>query len=154
MRDVRLGRQFDAVLVHDAVMYMTEETDLIASVKTAAVHCKPDGVALFLPDFVRETFTSGIHHGGHDAQGRGLRYLEWTFDPDPSDTTYTVDFAIIIRDSSGVVRFEHDQHVFGLFGRQTWLTILTEAGFAPRLLHDDWDREVFAGHKGLEPPKG
>ena len=33
MRTLRLGRQFDAVLVHDAVMYMTSELDLAAAAK-------------------------------------------------------------------------------------------------------------------------
>ena len=55
--------------------------------KTAFIHCKPGGAVLFMPDFVRERFRLRVHHGGHDGEGRSLRYLEWTFDPDPSDTT-------------------------------------------------------------------
>jgi trans-aconitate methyltransferase len=31
MRNVRLGRTFDAVFVHDAIMYMTTEVDLRAT---------------------------------------------------------------------------------------------------------------------------
>ena len=56
MRTVRLGRQFDAVFVHDAVCYMTTEPDLRMAIDTAFVHCRPGGVALFAPDFVRENF--------------------------------------------------------------------------------------------------
>ena len=52
MRTVRLGRQFDAVFVHDAVCYMTTESDLRLAIETAFVHCRPGGVALFAPDFV------------------------------------------------------------------------------------------------------
>src|ERR671918_2051205 len=53
MRSVRLGRQFDAVFVHDAVCYMTTEADLNAAMRTAAAHCAPGGVVLFSPDHVR-----------------------------------------------------------------------------------------------------
>src|SRR5918994_2231592 len=47
MRTVRLGREFDAVFVHDAVNYMTSTGDLRQAIETAAVHCRPGGVALF-----------------------------------------------------------------------------------------------------------
>ena len=83
MRTVRLGREFDAVFVHDAVVYMTTEADLRRAIETAYVHCKPGGAALFAPDHVRENFRPSTDHGGHDDGTRGLRYLEWTWDPDP-----------------------------------------------------------------------
>ena len=41
MRTVRLRRQFDGVFVHDAVCYMTTESDLRMAFDTAFVHCKP-----------------------------------------------------------------------------------------------------------------
>ncbi len=79
MRTVRLGRQFDAVFVHDAVCYMTTETDLRLAIETAFVHCAPAGAALFAPDYVRETFRPPYtSHGGEDGAGRAMRYLEWT----------------------------------------------------------------------------
>ena len=49
MRSVRLGRQFDAVFVHDAICYMATESDLRKAIETAFVHCKPGGLALFCP---------------------------------------------------------------------------------------------------------
>lgn len=69
MRTVRIGRTFDAVFVHDAVMYMTTERDLRAAIETAFVHCRPGGAALFAPDCVCETFVSETEHGGHDGDG-------------------------------------------------------------------------------------
>ena len=53
MRTVRLGRVFDCVFVHDAVVYMTSESDLRRAIETVYVHCKPGGAALFAPDHVR-----------------------------------------------------------------------------------------------------
>src|SRR6185503_3518595 len=89
MRSLRLGRQFDAVFAHDALCYLTTREDLHACMRTAYLHCKPGGVALFMPDFVKERFRPSVHHGGHDGDGRSLRYFEWIFDSDPADTTYT-----------------------------------------------------------------
>jgi hypothetical protein len=52
IRRLRLGRTFDAVFVHDAIAHMTTERDLRAVMQTAYEHCRPGGVALFVPDFV------------------------------------------------------------------------------------------------------
>ena len=97
--------------------------------ETAFVHCKPGGAALFAPDYVRENFKPSTDCGGHDDQSRGMRYLEWTWDPDPSDGTYVADYAYLLRSADGSVRVEHDRHVEGLFGRAVWLRLLSEAGF-------------------------
>jgi SAM-dependent methyltransferase len=132
MRTLRLGRAFDAVFVHDAVMYLTTEHDLREAMDTAFVHCRPGGVALFAPDCVRETFVAGTDHGGHDGQGRALRYLEWRWDPDTRDTTYVEDFAYLLREDGREPRVVQDRHVMGLFARDTWSRLLQEAGFQVR----------------------
>jgi SAM-dependent methyltransferase len=143
MRTVRLGRVFDAVFVHDAVNYMTTEQDLRMAMETAFVHCRPGGAALFAPDHLRENFRTGTDHGGHDGNGRGVRYLEWTWDPDPLDTTYLVDYAYLLRNADGSVEVEHDRHVEGLFPRATWLRLLDQVGFRAR--------PVPIEHSELEP---
>lgn len=130
MRSLRLARTFDAVLVHDAVCYMTTEDDLLAAARTAFVHTRPGGAAVFAPDHLRETFqesTSVIE--GEDGP-RALRALEWTWDPDPADTRYAVDYAFLLRDGDGVAA-AHDRHVEGLFSEAAWHRILGEAGFEP-----------------------
>jgi SAM-dependent methyltransferase len=138
MRTVRLGRQFDAVFVHDAVMYMTTEDDLRAATETAFTHTRPGGATLFVPDCVGETFAPRTKHGGHDGpDGRALRYLEWTYDPDPTDASYVVEFAILLRDAHSSVRVEHDRHEFGLFSRLDWLRLLGEAGFQTKSVTSD-----------------
>jgi SAM-dependent methyltransferase len=130
MRSLRLGREFDAVFVHDAIAYMTTEDDLRAAIATARVHCRPGGAAIFAPDHVRETFSDYASHGGHDgADGRGLRYVMWCWDPDPADSTHCMDFAYLLREADGSVRAELDRHVVGLFPRATWLGALDGARF-------------------------
>jgi SAM-dependent methyltransferase len=152
MKTFRSGRVFDAVFVHDAIMYMTNEEDLRRVFETAWLHCKPGGTALFMPDVIRETFVSLTTHGGHDSQtgdGRSIRYIEWTYDPDPSDSTYTVDFAYLLREGRDPVRVVHDTHLFGIFPRDLWLRLLREIGFDGRSVPDPWGREVFVCKRTL-----
>ena len=129
MRSIRLGHLFDAVFIQDAIAYMTTETDLRQAIETAFAHCRPGGVALFAPDYVRETLRPSTVHGGHDGDTRAMRYLEWTWDPDPGDCTYLVDLAYLLRDERGEVHVEYDRHRLGIFPRSEWLRIIGDAGF-------------------------
>ncbi len=130
MRTLRLGRTFDVVFVHDAISYLTSESDLRQAFETAFVHLRQDGAALFAPDHVRELFYEGVDCGGHDdGGGRGLRYLEWTFDPEPRDTTYLVDYAYLLHEDGQPTRTLYDRHRCGLFSRATWLRLLADVGF-------------------------
>jgi len=152
MRSIRLGRLFDAVFIHDAISYMLTEADLEQAIQSALVHCRPGGVALFAPDYVRETFRSSTSHGGHDSNGRGMRYLEWTWDPDPDDSTYLVEFAYLLRDENGELRVESDRHQLGVFPRADWLRIIGSVGFEPRAIPFEHSEvgpgsEVFLGLK-------
>ena len=154
MRTMRLGRTFDGVYVHDAIMYMTTEADLAAAFETALVHTRPGGVAVFVPDCVRESFEPETSHGGHDGEARALRYLMWVTDPNPKDSAYDVDFAIVLHEEGQPSRAVHDHHVFGLFPRETWLRLLRSAGFeatsfAPSGLHGSRCQEVFVARKPL-----
>ena len=117
MRTLRLGRTFDVVLAHDAIVYMTTGADLRAALETAFVHVRPGGVAIFLPDCTRETLRETTRHGGHDGDGRALRYLEWTRDPDPADATYEVDYVVALREGDAPLRVVHESHVEGVFAR-------------------------------------
>lgn len=150
MRTLRLGRTFDAVLVHDAIVYMAAESDLRAVFATAFEHLTPGGVAVFLPDCVRETFAEEARHGGHDGDGRSLRYLHWTHDPDPADSTCEVDFALILRED-GRTRVVHERFVEGLFAEAEWLAWLREAGFEARVerleVEDAGDWRAFVGRR-------
>ena len=144
MRTLRLSRQFDVVLVHDAIMYATDGDSVRATLETAAGHCRPGGTVVVLPDFVRETFTPGTDDGGHDApDGRGLRYLEWCWDPNPDDDTYVVHYAFLLRDASGTVRVVHDRHVEGLFARARWMAWFDAVGLSVERSLDQWRRDVF-----------
>ena len=147
MRDVRLNRTFDAVLIHDAIMYMTTESDLVSALSTARMHLRKDGALIVLPDYVAETFKPKAESGGRDARdgsGRGLRYIAWSHAPAVGATRHEVDYAILLRAANGSVQVVHDQHTLGVFSRKVWCNAFVNAGFAPpRVCRDPWERDVF-----------
>lgn len=157
MRSVRLGRTFDAVFVHDAVDYMTTLDDLRAAAHTAFTHCAPGGAALFVPDDVRESFRPDTSHGGHDGEGRALRYLAWSWDPDPDDSITVTDYIFALRSADGSVETVHDRHLCGLFTNVEWIAVLEEVGFdAERITYwhsEAGDLPVFVGRRPEGTPR-
>ncbi|MFN8121394.1 MAG: class I SAM-dependent methyltransferase [Thermoleophilia bacterium] len=153
MRDVRLGREFDGVLVHDAVDYMRTRGELAAAVRTAAAHLRPGGLAVFVPDHTAERYAPSTDHGGIDAaDGRGARYLAWSWDPDLSDTETLTDYVMVLRERDGTVTTVHDRHRTGLFPRAVWLEVLEEAGLEARAREEVTTeprppRELFLGRR-------
>jgi SAM-dependent methyltransferase len=147
MRSVRLGRAFDAVFVHDAVMYLRTEADLGEVAATIAAHLRPGGAALLAPDCTRETFRTSTGHGGHDEStpprgGRAARYLSWTLPPSPKTPhEFETHYALFLRGRNGAVRLVHDVHREGVFPRATWLRALRSAGLIPRRV-SRWEEGV------------
>jgi hypothetical protein len=149
MRTVRLGRLFDAVLIHDAIMYMTTQDDLAAAIQTAADHLEPGGMALFVPDDTLESYRVEWDHGGHDGDGRSIRYLQWTHEPKGNVADVTFVYVMRVGEEETI---ESERHTFGLFPRDTWRSLIESAGLEFEALpypHSEFDRthELFAGHK-------
>lgn len=142
MRTVRLGRTFPAVLIHDAIMYMTTWEDLVAALRTARAHLDPGGVAHVLPDTVRETHTAQTEADGNDGEdGRALRYLMWTHAADPAVCTVAVDFVLVCTQGSAV-EVVHERHQEGLFSIAEWRAAFVAAGFASVTETSDRYRDV------------
>jgi SAM-dependent methyltransferase len=130
MRTIRLGTTFDAVLVHDAVDYMTSEDDLRQVIGTAWAHCRPGGLALFVPDYTAESFEEASGHGGSsDARGRQASFQERTWDPVPGDGWISSEYVFTLRDCDGSVQVVREAHRLGAFSAADWVTLLAGAGF-------------------------
>ena len=153
MRTLDLGRTFDVVFIHDAIAYMLTEDDLAAAVATAHRHCRTGGIALFVPDEVRESFVPGTDCGGTDGPGgEGVRYLEWSYDLDPADTVTTTEYSFLLREADGTVRAHHETHHTGLFDQATWRRVIAEQGFTAEAVQEQTDedrppRVMFLGHR-------
>ena len=152
MRLAQLGRAFDVVFVHDAASYLTTEADVRQLAETAFIHCKPSGVAIFCPDATAENLRLETDHGGHDGDGRSLRYLEWDY-PGPSGTyEYYTDYAYILHEDGKEPRCILDRHVTGALPRALWLAALSDTGFeaaAKPFIHSEVPEggEIFIGKR-------
>ncbi len=154
MRTLRLDGLFDGVFVQDAIQYMLTERELRQAITTAFEHCASGGVALFVPDYTAETWRACTEHGGHDGEGRSLRYLQWDWDPDPADTEYVADMVYVLREGEDPPHVEYERHRLGLFSRSTWIRLLEEVGFRASAEAcqgtPDETRTVFVGVKARD----
>ena len=133
MRTFRLDRTFDAVLMDDAISYMSCLADFVAAFRTASVHLNPGGVLVATPDVTVETFqqnrttaTPATRKGPRDALD--VVFVENVYDPDPADEQYETTVLYLIRDH-GRLQIETDHWTMGLFPLDTWRRVLRETGF-------------------------
>ncbi|HXW45836.1 MAG TPA: class I SAM-dependent methyltransferase [Streptosporangiaceae bacterium] len=131
MLTLRLGRAFDAVLVHDAIDYVTTQDGLARVARTAFEHCVPGGIAVFAPDHAADTFRPGTGGGGREDGGRQASFRERTADPDPGDEWIEADYEFTLRSADGRVQVIREKHRLGAFRTATWLRALADAGFDP-----------------------
>ena len=117
-----------------------------AAMVTAFEHCRPGGVAVLIPDATTESWAPGTDHGGHDApDGRGARYLSWSWDPDPTDGRRSPSTRSCCAAPTVGVELVHETHHNGLFPEATWLRLLADVGF-------DGDGRGRAHRRGAHPP--
>jgi len=160
MLTLRLGRSFDAVLVHDAVDYVITEPDLLKVARTAFQHCRAGGIAVFAPDHTADTFRPGKGGGGKsDAAGRQASFRERTTDPDPSDEWIESEYEFTLRAADRTEQVIRETHRLGAFRHSTWMRVLAAAGFEPepgnvaRLYAGpaaEGPRNLFVGHRPAE----
>ncbi len=146
MREFSLNEQYDAILIDDAISYMTTAEDLKAVFCRAYDHLRPGGVMICGPDETKETFVqnqTAVAQASEDSKPKHLdiAFIENTYDPDPNDTVYETMMIFLIREH-GKLRIEHDLHILGLFPLETWRNMLRDTGFKVfESLEDEEDRE-------------
>jgi SAM-dependent methyltransferase len=133
MRTFALDRTFDAILIDDAVSYMTNRADLRSAFVAARRHLSPGGVMVVGPDDTKETFVQNhtvVTPAGGDAKPANVDvvFVENSYDPDPGDDHYEGTMVYLIRED-GTLRVETDRHILGLFALDVWRETLLEADF-------------------------
>jgi SAM-dependent methyltransferase len=132
MRTFRLGRTFDAVLMDDAISYMTCLADFVTAFRNASAHLAPGGVLVATPDVTTETFRQNrtvATPATRADTGAGLDvvFVENVYDPDPADEQYETTVLYLIRED-GNLRIETDHWTMGIFSLDTWRRVLRDAG--------------------------
>ena len=146
MRDVRLGRTFDVVAIHDAVNYMTTEDDLRAAIGSAAAHMDAGGLLLMAPDCIAETFIGPrVVEWTREAEDRSVTFIEYMGKPRPGSTTVESVFVFVI-DEGGELRVEVDRHTGGLFPSETWLSLMEAVGLEAEYVQTNAYEGGFGGN--------
>jgi SAM-dependent methyltransferase len=133
MRNCWLGQEYDAVLIDDAISYMTNQADLSAVFQTAHRHLRPGGVMVVSPDETKETFEQNCTRVSyasamHKPDSIDVVFIENDYDPDPTDSSFEGTMIYLIRED-GKLRVETDHHSLGLFPLAVWRSTLCETGF-------------------------
>lgn len=151
LRQVRLGRRFDLVLLHDAVDYMRNSEDVDRALATARAHLAPGGVVFVAPTYTRESFVDGELADERD-EDSGVTYVTFVHDADPDDSEYEMILVYFLRHAqSREVRVVEDRHRCGLFSEEQWLQALARAGLRGERLEDEKAWTLFAA---TERPTG
>jgi SAM-dependent methyltransferase len=153
MREFSLSERFDAIVIDDAVSYMTSREDLARLFRAAYGHLELGGVMIVSPDKTKETFEQNDTHITHaqakaKPEGVDVVFIENDYDPDPEDDTYDALIIYLIREK-GALRVVEDMHILGLFAADVWPTLLREAGF--EIYEDYWRPESVQTYICVKP---
>jgi len=134
MRTMRLDRKFDAVMIHDAINYMTTLDDLKAAFVTAYEHLEDNGLIIVYAEQWPENFKQNYIRSQNEKKDNiEITFIEHYYDPNPDDTTYEGTFIYLIR-RDGELETHFDRHLLGIFPLDTWRESLRSTGFE---LHED-----------------
>ncbi len=141
MRTIELTRLFDAVVVPDAIAYMTNRNDLQQTLTTAAKHLKPGGVLLIVAHTKEEFRENNFAYSG-SGDGVDVTVFENNYILKPAGDQYEATITYLIR-RAGELKVYTDRHLLGLFGLETWQELLYDHGlivsqFALNMLYEKY----------------
>lgn len=139
MRDLRLGRRYDAVTcMFGSIGYLVTTGELDSALASFARHLRPGGVVVVEPWWSPDTFTPG-HVGGEafTVDGRTLARVSHTeWEPGRNASRMEVHY-LIAEPSAGIGHFR-DLHVMTLFSREEYRAAFTRAGLSFEFV--GWDQ--------------
>ncbi len=154
MRSIRLGREFDAVIILDSIAYMLSEDALREAFHTAYEHLRAGGVFLTVVELRPDTFVQNKTNAWTRTKGEvELAFIENYYDPDPGDTTYESTFLYLMR-QGGKLTIETDRHLCGMFPMDVWRRSVERVGFSVEVIdfaEPDGPGEGFPVILGIRP---
>ncbi|MEV0678641.1 class I SAM-dependent methyltransferase [Actinosynnema sp. NPDC050436] len=150
MRDLRLGRCFDAVIsLSTAVAYLPSRADLARALTAMAAHATPGGVLVVEPWYFPENFLDG--HVAGDALRVGPVTVTRLSHTRGLGGAARIVSHYAVADASGIEHFTETQD-FGLWTREEYLAAFRVAGCTARYLPDvQSGRGVFVARHRTAP---
>lgn len=145
MRTVRLGRTFDAVAIPDSIDYMSSLSELRMAIETAAVHLKPGGILLAVGKTLESFQDNNFAYTGRRGDLH-VTLLENNHVNRYRPDTYEATLVYLIR-RKGELTVRTECHVLGLFPREAWARVFSEAGLSlqEQALDGTYDKYLIAG---------
>lgn len=142
MRNLRLDRQFDAVVIPDSIDYMASLEDLRQAIQTAAAHLKPGGVFLVVCK-TEETFQNNNFAYTGEKNGVHVTALENNYINPFCPNTYEITLFYLIRQQGKLTTYT-EHCVAGLFPQATWEEVFRKAGLVmqKRILEGIYDKNL------------
>lgn len=124
MRNIRLDRKFDAVVIPDSIMYMSTVEDLDKALLTSATHLVPGGVFLAVVH-PKELFrNNNFVYSGSDGD---TQVTVFENDHVVSDSTYEAAIVYLIRRETEL-QIYNEVHTLGLFSNSEWMRAFEGSG--------------------------
>ncbi len=123
MRSFELNRKFDAVIVPDAIGYLTTPADLKAALDSAFAHLKSGGVFLATVHTREEFRENNFAYSNSDGDYH-ITVFENNHITDDEKSGYEATIIYLIRSKDKLDIFT-DVHKLGLFEEKTWVDLLT-----------------------------
>ena len=158
MRSVRLGKQFDAVVIPDSIDYMVTPDDLRQAMQTAAEHLRAGGVLLIAAKTAESFRDNNFVYSGEKGDVQ-VTVFENNYINPYRPNTYEAALAYMIRRRGEFSCFT-ERHVLGLYDRAVWEKLFQDAGCSVQqaaldTLYDqylmgdgEYPMTVFYGRKG------
>lgn len=126
MCHVDFGAPVDAVLIHDAVMYLSERSQLLDCLHNIRRQLRPDGRVLIIPDLLKDTFFEHIQTGEVADEYHHVHLTEWRWVPHDADAWFNVAFSVMLKKGDEVESI-FEVHKMGCFSYSEWLHLFKEA---------------------------
>lgn len=127
MRDVRLNRLFDCVVIPDSIDYLVTFDDLLAAIQTSAIHLKPGGVFMIVAK-TKETFQNNNFAYTGEKGNTHVTVFENNFINPYEPNTYRITLIYLIR-QGGILSKYIEETTAGLFPKNTWDKLFDMVGF-------------------------
>jgi len=135
MRTTRFEKQFDAVLLADAVMYLLTEEDLLAAFQTAYHHLNQGGALCTYAEMTPDKFQENMTDISFRSRG-GTRITLMENQRRTGPNTFRSTFLYMI-EKDGRQYIEAEAHDLGMFSTGRWAALLGQAGFLVHVVEFD-----------------
>ncbi len=128
MEDIAIDKQFDAVVVRQAINYLMDYQGLVQGLKQVHSHLNSGGRLIFNAPNYTGNETYGDKDSEYDSGGFHVKVKEMNL-VQGRKLIHTQHCVLMKPDGSGI-RKAYDMNIFGLFTKQEFESALREAGFS------------------------